>query len=113
MLTRNEAVDVVVRALEERSKGRPLGDPYVLCDAGAIEREFGWAFFYTSKKYLDTRDPQYQLFGNGPIIVNRRSGAIEFFGTSMAPLDIIADYERRERKRGHQNRKGAITDIRT
>lgn len=36
-----------------------------------------------------------RLAGNGPMIVNKLGGTIEFFGTAKSPLTYIEEYERR------------------
>ena len=45
------------------------------------EEDFGWIFFYNTKKYIETRDNNYLLVGNSPIIINRKTGQIEVTGT--------------------------------
>jgi len=70
-------------------------DPFVVVDADTIEKSFGWVFFYNSKTFLETGAFSYRLAGNGPVIVNKFNGEIEFFGTSRPPLELITEYERK------------------
>jgi hypothetical protein len=49
-----------------------------------IETDFGWVFFWNSKKYLETDEFQYALAGNAPLIVDRRDGCI------LRPGDFVA-----------------------
>jgi Immunity protein 35 len=92
MITKPEAVELVSDRLRQLA---PPNDPFVIVDSDTIERQFGWVFFYNSKKFLETREFSYRLAGNGPIIVNKHDGSVEFCGTNEPPLKIIEDYERK------------------
>ena len=41
------------------------------------EHDFGWVFYYNSKKFLETKDRMSMLMGNNPIVV-LRSGKIDY-----------------------------------
>jgi hypothetical protein len=73
----------------------PRGEPCVIADEGTIEKPYGWVFFYNTKKYLETKQVRYALAGNGPVIVNKHTGTVDFFGTHKTPLEIVAEYERK------------------
>jgi len=92
MLTKSEALKLVLKELH--GKG-PIEDSLVVVDELTIEKAFGWVFFFNSKKFVETGISKYRLFGNGPIIVNKFGGAIEFCGSGTPPEDIIRDYERK------------------
>jgi len=92
MLTKTEAQELVSKKLQERHS---LDNACVVVDKYTIEKAFGWIFFYNSKKFLETGIYRHCLFGNGPVIVNKFSGAIEFCGSGTPPEDIIKDYEKR------------------
>ncbi len=70
-------------------------DPFVVVEKHTIEKPFGWVFFYNSRKFLDTGIAEYHLAGNGPVIVNKISGAVEFHGSDKLPEEHIKDYEKR------------------
>jgi hypothetical protein len=58
----------------------------VILDQHTIETDFGWVFFWNSKKYIETGNFQYCIPGNGPIIVDRRDGSVH--GTpSACPIE--------------------------
>ena len=73
----------------------PPDDSFVVVEEQTIERGFGWVFFYNSAKFLKTTNPRDSLLGNGPIIVNRNSGTVEFYGSGTPIEDIIEAYEKR------------------
>ena len=50
-------------------------------------------FFYTSERYLQTRDIRYALVGNAPFIVNRHIGEVRVTGTAQSIEHYIAEYE--------------------
>lgn len=90
MLTKNEALELVSKKLNEMD---PTGEPCVVVDSHTIEKPFGWVFFYNTKKFVETGVFRYRLAGNGPVIVNKHDGTIEFFGTVKPPSEFIAEYE--------------------
>jgi hypothetical protein len=40
------------------------------------EHELGFIFFYNTKEYWETRDYQYALAGNGPLLIRRDTGEV-------------------------------------
>ena len=59
-----------------------------------IETDFGWIFFWNSKKYLETDEFEYALAGNAPLIVDRRDGSIHETSTAEPIEDIIVRYRK-------------------
>ena len=54
------------------------GDTLVILDEQTIEEEFGWIFFYQTKRGLETNMTRYKMVGNYPIIVDRLDGSIHY-----------------------------------
>lgn len=71
---------------------------FVIVDDQTVEREFGWAFQYTTRKFVETRDPQFIIPGNGPVIVMRADGKVHFLSTSVPPAKGIEEFENRWRQ---------------
>lgn len=71
-MTRNDAQVIASRELERLFEGDEIA-PVILEDA-TREEDFGWVFFYESRRYLETRNRSHQLVGNGPLIVDRQGG---------------------------------------
>jgi hypothetical protein len=96
VLTKGEARALVVAELQGPLRYRYASHPtdLVIVDESTIEREWGWVFFYTSDRYLKTRDVRYALAGNAPYIVNRHTGAVRVTGTARPIEHYIAEYER-------------------
>ena len=69
-----------------------LGELVVLDDC-AIEKEFGWVFFWDSALHQQTNDFQHAYAGNAPIIVNRQDGSLHFTGTAYPTEHYIREYE--------------------
>ncbi len=92
MLTKSESVELVLKRLVEMD---PRGEACVIADEGTIEKPYGWVFFYNTKKYLETKQVRYALAGNGPVIVNKHTGTVDFFGTNKPPLEIVTEYEQK------------------
>ena len=55
--------------------------------------DVGWAFFYESRTYLETRDEPDRLMGNSPILVTH-AGAVHLLGTEH-PVETYLDNFRR------------------
>ena len=70
-------------------------DPFVVVEKNTVEKPFGWVFFYNSKRYVETGEFRYRLAGNGPVIVNKHNGSVEFFGTNKPPQEIVEEYEKK------------------
>ncbi len=92
MLTKSEALEIVSKRLQQMSTS---ADPFVVVEKSTVEKPFGWVFFYNSKKFLETGEYRHRLAGNGPVIVNKHNGSVEFFGASRPPLEIVAEYEQK------------------
>ena len=59
-----------------------------------METDFGWVFFWNSKKYVETDEFRYALAGNAPLIVDRRDGSIHETSTAEPIEEIIERYRR-------------------
>ena len=73
-------------------------DPYdddqcVILEEETIEKEWGWVFFYQSKKYIETDDIGEILTGNAPYIVNKKSGQLHVTGTTEDIEHYINEFE--------------------
>lgn len=58
------------------------------------EEEFGWIFFYDSKKYIETEDPAFAVGGNAPFIIDAKTGALEVTGTAYSTEYYIELYKK-------------------
>ncbi len=57
------------------------------------EEQFGWVFYYDSKKFIDTEDPKFAVGGNAPIIIDKQTGKIEITGTAHPVEHYIGIYK--------------------
>jgi len=94
MLTRTEALAVVARIIADMNAQRP-DDQVVICEEHTVERDHVIAFSYQTKRYVETGNARHACYGNGPIIVNRRTGAVAVCGTNRSARENIDDHERR------------------
>ena len=56
--------------------------------------DFGWVFFYNSKKYIETKDISDALGGNAPLIVDNSSQNIIVTGTAHPVSHYVENYIR-------------------
>lgn len=61
-----------------------------IVDSLTIEEDFGWVFFYQSKKYLESGDSSDALVGNAPLIVSRVDGSLHQTGT-VEPVEFYIE----------------------
>ena len=90
MLTKEQALKLVSDKLRHMS---PKDDVFVVADQETIVKPYGWIFFYNSKTFLENGINSYRLAGNGPVIVNKDTGTVEFCGTNKPTIDVIQEYE--------------------
>ncbi|HYC57704.1 MAG TPA: YrhB domain-containing protein [Candidatus Binatia bacterium] len=64
----------------------------ILLEEKTVEAEFGWVFFYTTRRYQETSDPADLVPGDSPFVVDRSDGAIHFLSSSMPPAAAIEAY---------------------
>jgi hypothetical protein len=88
-LSMADALKLVLQRLQTISTP---GAPFAIVESHTIEKPYGWIFFYQSKKFLQTGLDQDKLAGNGPIIVNKYEGTIEFLG-SPTTWELITEYD--------------------
>jgi hypothetical protein len=69
------------------------GDRLVVVEEVTIEKDYGWIFFYTSQRFLETGDVNYMLAGNAPIVVDRRTGKLTWLGTAEPFENYLRRYE--------------------
>ena len=64
-----------------------------LLEDKTLTKEFGWIFFYNTKKYVETKDFRDMLGGNAPFIVDKDSGELTETGTAHPVEHYIEEYE--------------------
>jgi hypothetical protein len=50
-------------------------------DEHTLTRPYGWVFFWSSKRFIRTRDPMDGFVGNAPVIVERVNFELRCTGT--------------------------------
>jgi len=76
MTTEQEAKDAILDNIETQKHD------YIVIDENPLEEEFGWVFFYTSRKYYETGELKYAIAGNAPLIYEVSSNEIICTGTA-------------------------------
>jgi hypothetical protein len=74
------------------------GIEFVVLEDETLEKDYGWIFRFTTRRYLETRDPGALVPGTGPLVVEKEGGAPVFLATSVCPAKAIEEYERRRRR---------------
>jgi hypothetical protein len=68
-------------------------DRFLIRDELTTEHSFGWVFCYHFERWLQTRDFNYQIAGNLPLIVDRADGSVHV--TEMPVEKYISEYVHR------------------
>ena len=87
---RDAAIEIACRYINDRfaDAGR-----LVVVSESIIEKEYGWVMFYNTEAYLNTGDVRHALSGNGPLIVEKMSGAVVPLGAAEGVDAAIERYE--------------------
>jgi len=95
MITKKQAQKIIYQKINEKDLSWPDRPEMVILEEETIEKEYGWIFFYQSKKFMESGNISDALAGNAPYIFNKHSGEIIVTGTAY-PIDYyITEYERR------------------
>jgi hypothetical protein len=93
MLTHREARERALAHMRSRPVDLPPGDELVLVDDDTLEREWGWVFFFASRRWRETGDAALRNEGDGPLIVNRYDGQIQTTGTDRPSEYFVTRYD--------------------
>ncbi len=93
MITREQAEELISSQVCDSYEWLSTDDEIVIVHSATIEKYWGWMFFYTSKKWIETQDIQYALAGNAPVIVERETAKLIQTGTAHSPEYYIERYE--------------------
>jgi Immunity protein 35 len=94
-ITKDRALDIARRTIATLKPGTEL----VILEDKTVEKDFGWVFFYTTKKYLESHNSRDLLPGNSPLVVERADGSTHFLSTSLPPNRAIEEFESSWRKK--------------
>lgn len=65
-----------------------------ILDGETIEDDFGWLFFWQSRRYLETGNFSDILAGNAPLLVSRKDGTLHETGTAHPAEHYIENFRR-------------------
>ena len=98
MIDKSTAYVLAKKFLETAEYRMGNEDSYMIVEQATIEKDYGWIFFYTSRKYIETGDEHYALYGNGPIVVEKSDGSTHQLGSAGGSKKQIEMYEARRKK---------------
>jgi|SRR5688572_9729382 hypothetical protein len=91
-ITKDDARKVVNAYLTKLQAGRSY--ELALMEDRTRDEDFGWVFFYNTKRFLESGDMQWALGGNAPLIVDRRTGELHVTGTAHPIEHYIEEFRR-------------------
>jgi hypothetical protein len=101
MITYNQACILAkdhIKPQEESLRKIEPDDGLVL--GKSVEFDEGWLFYFTSRKYLETRDILYRPIGAGPVIVGRENGEVYQGGSGYTEEEWINQFRDHIRSKG-------------
>ena len=101
MITYDQAWNIAqsyVKPQDESLRKIERDDELVL--GKSVEFEEGWLFYFTSKKYLETRDLRYRPIGLGPVIVGKKRGDVYQGGSGYTEEEWIDRFKDHIRSKG-------------
>lgn len=81
MIALETAISIAQQKIDSIGKRSNLSLGLLLQET--IEFEFGWMFFYQSSKFIETKDLNFLVGGNAPIIVDKFNSSVHITGTRM------------------------------
>lgn len=72
-------------------------DSLIILDEFTIEKPYGWVFYYTSKLYYETKNSQYAIAGNSPIIVDKQTGEQSSYMSAYSDEEMLQKHEEEKR----------------
>jgi Immunity protein 35 len=88
--------EAAARAVAERfvaEKYAASEHDLIVMDENTRAFAFGWSFVFQTRAYVETRDRNKMVTGNGPLVVDARNGAIYALGSHPRFQAFVADYE--------------------
>jgi len=85
-INKNQAFQLINHIIKDIDVLDVEGDELIIIESETIEKDWGWVFFYSSKKWIETNDFEYAVAGNAPYFVLRDNGKILETGTAY-PVD--------------------------
>jgi hypothetical protein len=64
-----------------------------ILDQSTLDKPYGWVFFYSTKRFVETGDPRDGLVGNAPLIFNRVTGKYRVADTAHPIEHYLNEYE--------------------
>ena len=93
MLDLREAREQALAELRSQPVELAAGDELMIVDDDTLEREWGYVFFYDSRRFRETGLARYRVAGNGPMIVNRFDGTVHPRGADRPSEYYITAYD--------------------
>ncbi|WGD35821.1 hypothetical protein [Olleya sp. YS] len=91
MLTEQELLEIANKYISYKNEKSEI--EFMILDEFTLKKSYGYIFFYTSKKYYETKDFKYAIAGNGPFLVENKEGLVYKFGTARDTEYYIKEYE--------------------
>ena len=92
----NQYLQIEEQKINEFAKASPnsvnSNIKLVIDDRYTETHEFGWVFYFNSKKFIFTGDWEHALAGNSPIIVDKSNPQLIHTGTEKAVEYYVANY---------------------
>ena len=98
MINISTARALVEKELSKMSVNKSSKDEYVIAHVLPID-DIGWVFFYTTRAFFETQDPEYALIGNAPFIVDKEDGSFQPTGSGGPFEEYVEEFRQKKLSR--------------
>jgi hypothetical protein len=91
MLTDKEMEDIAKAYIAKESEESEKD--LILFSKHTIKKTYGNLYTYNSRKFIEEKNYDYALLGNGSFLVEKKTGKIFQFGTAKSDEYYFAEYE--------------------
>jgi hypothetical protein len=93
-MNRQQARELVEKALNAKFNNPEVG-PLVVLDEWTKEKPYGWIFCVNSQRFAETRDRQFSVIGNSPVVFLRHDESIHLLPSGISTDEAIKEFENR------------------
>jgi len=94
MVDKQAATEIARRHISEEYPGEDV----VVDESDVLEEDWCWVFFYNTRAFYQTGELRESLVGNGPLIIEKATGALRVAGTAHPVERYLADYRDRNQE---------------
>ncbi|HEV8652718.1 MAG TPA: YrhB domain-containing protein [Actinomycetes bacterium] len=106
MVDKRTATEIARRHLSEEYPGEEV----VVDESDVLEEDWCWVFFYNTRAFYQTGELRESLVGNGPLIIEKATGALRVAGTAHPIEHYLAEHRLAEHRLAEHRERNQASD---